>query len=241
MPINGMIFDNRVPTAKAFRNGLQVALADGILSGCDIVFASPYSITIGSGYIVIAGGIFKIDGSVTVNYNFGNYAYTRIIATFDPSQISTETTFEQISFTVDYSDTIDGFSPLTKGDVNGSTSTGTYGIEVAIINNSNSTVYRKHIARANVKYIDGLASGDGTSKHTITIGPGGYAGVTSPDDLPINSTLVSITVLSWSNNATNPGPFSIIPYENGNGKPYIYVMGTPGVKVDNLRLRYWYF
>ena len=81
MPINGMIFDNRVPTAKAFRNGFQIALADGILSGCDITFNSPYSINIGSGFIIVAGGILKIDGAVTVNYSWGSYAYTRIIAT----------------------------------------------------------------------------------------------------------------------------------------------------------------
>lgn len=229
MPINGMIFDNRVPTAKAFRNGFQSTLSDGILSGCDITIPTPYTVTIGTGFIIVAGGIFKIDGAITVEMedSFADYNYARIIATFDPSQTSTENTFEQISFSVDYANAISEFSALPHGNVNASISSGTYAAEVAIINHSNYTVYRKNMAGPNIKYVDSPATNVSITRND------GWVRFESPDGLPSGATVFSVTVRTWS---TNNNPFSIIPYP-----PRAYITGVKDTEITGLVLRFWYF
>lgn len=249
MAINGMIFDNRHPTAKSIRNALSNALDDGILNGCSITVSSatPPVITIGSGFIIIAGGVFKIDGSQIVNTtsSASTKNYTRVIAKFTPSRTSTESTFDQIEFSADYSDTIEGFSSLMKGNVNASTvsSDTYYSIEIAIINNSSRTIYRKNSAGPKIKYIDKLEIGTLVNNvRTLEVGTNGYASVESPSGLPDTAKLLSVNVLHWTGNTNH---FSLLMYGNKApnepaGKPYVYITGPAGTKIYNLQLRYYY-
>lgn len=241
MAIRGMIFDNQIPTAQAFRTGFFNSLNDGILQGCEISWVSPYVIEIGSGYIVVAGGIFKIDGTETITLDTSVYdhKYIRIYAEFDPSKDATEDEFEQISFGVQMSTnnaTPPSFDPLVKSnDVNASIPSGKYQAEIWVLNveNTNTNPYIIRNAISKVQYVDG-------STVNVTIPSGGhYATISSPNDLPVNAQLVGVEVITWSN---SNGPWNIIPYANrdSGNKHYVWLMASAGTTVSGLKLRYYY-
>ena len=68
----------------------------------------------------------------------------------------------------------------------------------------------------------------------ITIPSNGYYEFNSPVPNNAKATL-GVTIQSWTKNS---GAFACIPY--GDGKREQYVIGTPGVTVNTLALRFWY-
>lgn len=137
MAITGMTFDNQVPTAKGFRGTFMSALTDGIISGCEISY-SGLAVTIGQGLINLAGGVFQISGSETVNLaNSG--AYARIKTKIDLSEAATVSTFNQVSIIADYANSANGFSSLVQEDIN--TGTGViYESELCVVSISNGVI-----------------------------------------------------------------------------------------------------
>lgn len=237
MAINGMIFDNRIPTARSFRTGFQAALTDGILDGCDIEFNSTNAtITIGSGYIIIAGGVFKIDGSQTIDVNTPAECI-RVYAEFDPNGTSTPTDFNQITFGIQaqsgstFESALALLPDLRQDDVNMPDSTGKYQAEICILNRDTDRFFRIAKAKPKIKFIDAPAV-------NVTTNSNGYAALDRPDGIDINTQILSVSILYWS---SNTGPFNIIPYANkGTGAPYAYVIATSGTKINGLQVRYYY-
>lgn len=156
MAITGMIFDNQVPTAKGLRGTFMSALTDGIISGCPISY-SGLGVTISSGLINVAGGVFAVTGSEILNISSSS-AYARIKAKIDLSEIATSSAFSQVSFDVDYADSPTSFGALTQEDIN--TGSGViYEAEIwvlAITNGAISGVVRTAYSASKIQYGDTL-------------------------------------------------------------------------------------
>lgn len=117
MAIRGVTFDNQQVTASDHGTLFkEVFKSDGILTGCTIT-KSGSSLRIAAGYLVIAGRLIQntAQASLTVSAS-GNYV--RILATIDTSQTATTSAFNQVSFSLDYAATLDGFASLTQNDIN---------------------------------------------------------------------------------------------------------------------------
>ena len=158
MAITGMIFDNQVPTAKGLRGAFKSALSDGIISGCEITYSGLVA-TIGTGLINTAGGVFQVSGSENIQVT-NSGAFARIKAVIDLSESATTSTFNQVSFVVDYANSVAGFEELTQEDIN--TGNGIiYEAEIcilAITNGAISGIVRSSIASAKIQYGDTLPS-----------------------------------------------------------------------------------
>lgn len=81
--------------------------------------------------------------------------------------------------------------------------------------------------KSSIKYING------TEGVSFTIPANGYYQLQRPAAVQ-GKNVFSIAVVSWS---SNTGAFWIVPYGTST---YDYVVGTSGVQVTNLRVRYWY-
>lgn len=117
MSIRGVTFDNQEVAASdhgtLYKNILNT---DGIISGCAVTFSGSVA-TIAAGYLMVAGRLIQLTVAETLTVAAsGNYA--RIIVNIDTSQTATTSSFEQVSFSVDYAASPDGFSPLTQQDIN---------------------------------------------------------------------------------------------------------------------------
>ena len=156
MAITGITFENQVPTAKGLRGGFKSALSDGIVGGCAITY-SGLNVTIGSGLINIAGGIFQISGTEIISVS-GSSAFVRIKAKIDMSRASTVSEFSRVTFEADSASSANGFTELVQEDIN--TGTGTiYEAEicvVAIANGAISGIVRSAKSAAKIQYGDVL-------------------------------------------------------------------------------------
>ena len=156
MAITGIIYDNQVPTAKGLRGAFKSALSDGIVAGCDIS-TSGNTVTIGRGLINVAGGVFQISGTETINVSEAT-GFARIKAVADMTRTATEEAFNQVYFTVDYAALANGFSALTQDDINAGEGT-IYEAEICVVEIANSAitrVVRTAIAAAKLAYGDTL-------------------------------------------------------------------------------------
>lgn len=138
MSIKGIIFDNQIPTAKGLRGGFHSALTDGIIEGCPITYQGSI-ITIGSGLMNVAGGIFQISGSETVSVS-GSSGFARVKAVLDLTRDASDSEhFNQVYFAVDYASSATGFTELTQDAVNTGGGT-TYEAEICVVKLSASGI-----------------------------------------------------------------------------------------------------
>lgn len=117
--IQGITFDNQVVTAKDHGRLFHCLLRDGVVSGCNITKTTT-SITVGTGYLLVAGRLIKITASQTLYVTLPSTpGYFRVLVTINLTGTATTTEFGQVSLSTEFSRTSDGFRELTQGDVNG--------------------------------------------------------------------------------------------------------------------------
>ncbi len=116
--IHGVTFDNQSPTAKDHGRLFQGIITDGKLSGCAVTYSGTL-VTIGTGYMIVAGRLIQITAEEQVTIN-SSAAYARICAQLDMSGTATTEEFAQVEFVVDYASSLNGFSAPTQEDVNAS-------------------------------------------------------------------------------------------------------------------------
>lgn len=128
--IHGINFDNQVVSAKDHGRMFQCLLTDGILTGCAMSYSGK-NVTIGAGYLLVAGREMKLTSTATVSVAGATSGYARVVVTVDLSKEASTTNFEQANFSVSYASTITGFPALAKDDVN---NTGTkYEFELCVV------------------------------------------------------------------------------------------------------------
>lgn len=115
--IHGINFDNQVVSAKDHGRMFQCLLTDGILTGCTMSYSGK-NVTIGAGYLLVAGREMKLTSTATVSVAGATTGYARVVVTVDLSKEASTTNFEQANFSVSYASTATGFPSLAKDDVN---------------------------------------------------------------------------------------------------------------------------
>lgn len=137
MSINGLFFDERFQKAIGFRALFENILSDGILNGCALSNTTS-SMTVGVGFLNIAGGLIYVDAAETTSIVGPTGNYVRFYFKIDLTQTAQSGTFLQGSIEYDYSSTIAGFTALTQGDINVSDTT--YEQEIAIYSLSGGNI-----------------------------------------------------------------------------------------------------
>ena len=114
---SGVFFGNRVLPAKGLGMFSRAALTDGILTGFGLSSAGA-QLTVEAGYMIACGRVFQLPQAKTLTIGDASSGYARVIVEIDLTAVSTPTTFEQVSFAVDYASSVTGFAELTQADVN---------------------------------------------------------------------------------------------------------------------------
>lgn len=114
--IRGVTFENQrvYPTDHGAQNA--VMMGDGILNGCEINFSGE-NLTVGAGRMIICGRVVAVESaeSFTAVQNNG---YMRLNLRINTNGASTETRFEQVSFVVDYANTVENLRAFENSDIN---------------------------------------------------------------------------------------------------------------------------
>lgn len=95
----------------------QAVLSDGILAGCGLDFAG-FTLTMASGLLLLRGREIRHPASESWAVSAAASGYARLILTVDLSKTSTVETFEQVSASIDYASTTDGFPALEQSEIN---------------------------------------------------------------------------------------------------------------------------
>ena len=108
----------------------RAALTDGSLSGFSVGY-SGYTLTVDAGYAIACGRLFRHAAAQNWAVTGASSGYARLVLTVDVTRTSTKDTFDQITDSIQYASSLDGFLPLTQEDIN---QTGrTYQIVVCVV------------------------------------------------------------------------------------------------------------
>ena len=97
----------------------RAALTDGILSGCGLSYSGS-TLTMAAGYLLAAGRQIRHTAASNWAIVDATSGYARLVLTIDLTQAATKDSFEQVTTSVQYASSLNGFSSLTQNDINGS-------------------------------------------------------------------------------------------------------------------------
>lgn len=120
MALKGITFDNQAVLSKfdgAFYQVMATRGTDWRIRGGNGTL-SGNNVTIAQGFILVGGRLIQIDGNTshTLTPTITN-GYGRLKVEIDLTKTATESTFNQVSLTEEYSATQEGFSTLVHGDI----------------------------------------------------------------------------------------------------------------------------
>ena len=139
MAFPGLTFPNQNVSALDDRGFYKSFKIDGVLQGCDISFTNS-AITVQAGWLIACGGLVQVDGATTINFDeIPTSGYGRVMLQIDTSQASTAEDFAQLSYLIDYSASIDGFTAPVQEDINLGTGT-IYQLVLAIVQISGGNI-----------------------------------------------------------------------------------------------------
>lgn len=96
----------------------KAILTDGVLTGCELSY-SGYTLTMNPGQLLICGRQIMHPSVQNWAVADATSGYARLLLTIDMTRTSTKDSFDQVVDTIEYSETVNGFSTLTKNDING--------------------------------------------------------------------------------------------------------------------------
>lgn len=138
MSIRGSNFENQHPFASDHALVWERCMPDGLLYGVDMSFTSTL-FTLGTGFMLVAGRMFEITAAESISISPGS-GYARVYVAIDTGGAATETSFDQVSFGVDYAANLDSFAELTQGKININQGAAVYQAEVAVLEINSSGV-----------------------------------------------------------------------------------------------------
>lgn len=95
----------------------RAALPDGSLAGFSVGY-SGYTLTVDAGYAIACGRLFRHAAAQNWAVTGAASGYARLILTIDITRTSTKDAFDQITDSIQYASSLDGFLPLTQEDIN---------------------------------------------------------------------------------------------------------------------------
>lgn len=113
----GITFPQQKVTPSDDATIYRAALADGILSGCDLSYAGS-TLTMGAGQLLGCGRQFRHTAVQNWAVTGANSGYARLVLTIDTTRASTKDSFDQIVDTIEYASSLDGFLQLQQDDIN---------------------------------------------------------------------------------------------------------------------------
>lgn len=132
MAFHGLTFPNQNVSSLDDGGFYRSFRGDGIIQGCEITFTTD-SITIQAGWLIAGGRLIQVDGATTFTFeDMITTGYGRLMLQIDTSQASTVEDFAQLSYLIDFSASIDGFTAPVQEDINLGTGT-IYQIVIAIV------------------------------------------------------------------------------------------------------------
>ena len=223
--IQGVTFDNQTVTAKDHGQLFHCLLRDGVISGCKVTKTST-SITVGVGYLLVAGRLIKLTSAQTLYVSTPSTpGYFRVLVTVNLTGTATTSDFSQVSLSTEFSKTVDAFRELTQNDVNGS---GTlYEYELCICYSLTSGI--TYLWREPT-----LASIDPVQLGTISVGQGG-TGRTS-----LGAHYVLIGNGTNGITAITPGAAGQILVSNGTGADPAFKAQTSITQVGTITAGTWH-
>lgn len=194
MSIRGSNFENQHPFASDHALVWERCMPDGLLYGVDMSFTSTL-FTLGPGFMLVAGRMFEITAAESISISPGS-GYARVYVAIDTGGTATETSFDQVSFGVDYAANLDSFAELTQGEININQGAAVYQAEVAVLEINSSGV------TAIERQMELVSPGAGT---------GAFAAIAVT--YPAGSTVtVSDGKITYTAPNTSGGALFIIPY-----------------------------
>lgn len=97
----------------------RALLADGILSGCKLSYSGS-TLTMAAGLMIACGRQFKHAAAQNWAVVDATSGYARLVLTIDTTKTSTKDAFDQITDSIEYASSLDGFAELQQADINGS-------------------------------------------------------------------------------------------------------------------------
>lgn len=95
----------------------RALLADGILSGCKLSYSGS-TLTMAAGLMIACGRQFKHAAAQNWAVVDATSGYARLLLTIDTTKTSTKDAFDQISDSIEYASSLDGFPELQQADIN---------------------------------------------------------------------------------------------------------------------------
>lgn len=115
----------------------RAALPDRRLSGCELTY-SGNAVVMAAGAMLVCGRQFWHKTAQSWSLTGASSGYARLLLTIDVTKASTEDAFEQISVSVEYATTADGFPVLRQDDIN--TNGVIYQVVICIVSLNNSVI-----------------------------------------------------------------------------------------------------
>ena len=115
--IRGITFAEQAVTPADDAIVRRAVLGDGALSGCEVTYSGS-TLTLAPGFIIACGRAFQITAAQNWAVVDATSGFARLLLTIDLTKTATESTFNQIEFSVEYASAKDGFTELLQDDIN---------------------------------------------------------------------------------------------------------------------------
>ena len=95
----------------------RALMSAGILYGCDVSYSGS-TLTVAAGQLLMCGRQIRHPAAQNWAVVGATSGYARLVLTIDLTRTSTKDTFDQVLDTVEYADSLDGFTALEASDIN---------------------------------------------------------------------------------------------------------------------------
>lgn len=115
----GITFPQQKVTPSDDASIRRAMLADGVLSGCVLSYSGS-TLTMTAGLMIACGREFRHTAAQNWAVVDANSGFARLLLTIDTTRTSSKEAFDQITDSIEYASSIDGFPELQQADINAS-------------------------------------------------------------------------------------------------------------------------
>lgn len=95
----------------------RAVLPDGVLSGCAFSYSGS-TLSMGAGYLLICGRVVRHTAVQNWSIVDATSGYARLVLTVDLTQAATKDAFDQVTASIEYAASANGFAVLEQTDIN---------------------------------------------------------------------------------------------------------------------------
>lgn len=117
--LSGVTFANQAVSPSDDGSTYAALVADGITTGCTIT-AVGSTLHLAAGKLIACGRVIRVPNALDIAVTGITSGYARLVLTINLANSATASVFEQAYLDVETASSINGFSALTRQDINGS-------------------------------------------------------------------------------------------------------------------------